>query len=417
MGGEWVRRPLAELGEIVTGTTPPSSEPALFGQVHPFLTPSDMTYDARHVATERFLSKEGGSRFDSRMLPAGSVSFVCIGATIGKVAMTQVATLTNQQINSIVVDSENHHPDFTYYLLRQYAPEIRQHAGGAATPILNKTAFSRIELPIPPLPVQRKIAAVLLAYDVLIENNLRRIEILEEMAQAVYREWFVNFRSPGHEDVPLVDSPIGPIPDGWDAASFGDVAENHRKIVNPWGSLEEEFDHFSFAAFDAGGLPSTESAETMKSGKLLVDGDSILLAKLNPRIPRVWFARPRGVRRSVASSEFLVLTSRGDMPLELVYAIASDPSFQSKLATMSGGTSTSHQRLKLTDLVQLPIPVAPAEVVQAFGDLTGPMYRLVSNLLVQNTNLRATRDLLLPRLVSGDIDVSDLDIDTEWLAS
>src|SRR5688572_21049633 len=132
MRQEWLPRPLAELGEIVTGTTPPSSEPGLFGQVHPFLTPSDMSYDARHVATERFLSEEGGSRFESRTLPAGSVSFVCIGATIGKVAMTQVATLTNQQINSIVVDFQNHHPDFIYYLLRHYTPEIRQHAGGAA---------------------------------------------------------------------------------------------------------------------------------------------------------------------------------------------------------------------------------------------------------------------------------------------
>ena len=232
MRREWLRRrPLAELGEIVTGTTPPSSEPDLFGHVHPFLTPSDMAYDARHVATERFLSGNGVSRFESRILPAGSVSFVCIGATIGKVAMTQVATLTNQQINSIVVDRENHHPDFVYYLLRQYAPEIRQHAGGAATPILNKTAFSQIELPIPPLPVQRKIAAVLAAYDELIENNLRRIEILEEMAQAVYREWFVNFRFPGHEDIALVDSLLGPIPEGWELVSLDALADASRGLV------------------------------------------------------------------------------------------------------------------------------------------------------------------------------------------
>jgi type I restriction enzyme S subunit len=84
---------------------------------------------------------------------------------------------------------------------------------------------------------------------------------------------------------------------------------------------------------------------------------------------------------------------------------------------MSGGTSTSHQRLKLDDLLRLPIPIAPKDVVEAFVAITRPMYRLVTNLTIQNANLRTTRDLLLPKLVSGDIDVSDLDIDTEWLAS
>jgi type I restriction enzyme S subunit len=271
--------------------------------------------------------------------------------------------------------------------------------------------------PIPWPASRRKIAAVLAAYDELIENNLRRIEILEEMAQAVYREWFVNFRFPGHEDLALVDSPLGPIPEGWSAGAFGDLAENQRVNVNPLKSPDELFDHFSFAAFDEGLLPSTELGETMKSGKLLVERDSVLLAKLNPRIPRVWFTRPGGVRRSVASSEFLVLTSRTGSALELVYAICGDPTFQSRLATMSGGTSTSHQRLKLDDLLRLPIPIAPKDVVEAFVAITRPMYRLVTNLTIQNANLRTTRDLLLPKLVSGDIDVSDLDIDTEWLAS
>lgn len=307
---------------------------------------------------------------------------------------------------------------FLYYIFN--APYVRSQiqatANGAKVRHTSPSRLKEVEVRLPPLVVQRKIAAVLAAYDELIENNLRRIEILEGMAQVVYREWFVNFRFPGHEDVAMVDSPLGPIPEGWSARTFGDLAENQRTNVNPLKSPEEQFDHFSFAAFDESGLPTKEPGESMKSAKLLVEADSVLLAKLNPRIPRVWFARPSGNRRSVASSEFLVLGSRSGTALELVYAVCRDRSFQVRLATMSGGTSTSHQRLKLDELMLLPLPLAPEGLVQAFAEVTRPVYRLVANLTSQNASLRTTRDLLLPKLVSGELDVSDLNIDTEWLS-
>lgn len=308
---------------------------------------------------------------------------------------------------------------YLYYWLQNSTgrSKLLSRASGTTVSGIRQAELVRVQLDLPTVSVQHKVAAALAAYDELIENNLRRIEILEEMAQAVYREWFINFRYPGHEAVALVDSPLGPIPEGWSVGSFGDLAENQRTNVNPLKSPEEQFDHFSFAAFDGSGLPTTEPGESMKSGKLLVEEDSVLLAKLNPRIPRVWFARPSGIRRSVASSEFLVLASRAGSALELVYAICSDPSFQVGLATMSGGTSTSHQRLKLDDLMMLSLPIPPGAVVQAFAEATRPMYRLVANLTNQNENLRATRHLLLPKLVSGEIDVSGLDIETEWLAS
>lgn len=308
---------------------------------------------------------------------------------------------------------------YLYYWL-QHSPgrsELLSRASGTTVSGIRQAELVRVPLDLPAVPVQRKIATVLAAYDELIENNLRRVQILEEMAHKVYREWFVNFRFPGHEDVALVGSPLGPIPEGWTTGTFGDLAENQRVNVNPVKFPDEQFDHFSFAAFDEGRVASTERGETMKSGKLLIDQDSVLLAKLNPRIPRVWFARPDGVRRSVASSEFLVLTPRTGSALELIYATCRDPSFQSRLATMSGGTSTSHQRLKLDDLMRLPIPVPSKDAVEVFVDVARPMYRLVTNLATQNENLRTTRDLLLPKLVSGEVDVSDMDIDTDWLAS
>ena len=101
---------------------------------------------------------------------------------------------------------------------------------GAAQPTDQRLRYLQaFEVRVPPLPTQRKIASILSAYDDLIENNTRRIAILEEMAQAIYREWFVNFRFPGHENVKLVDSPLGQIPEGWEADDDSDDVCNHRE--------------------------------------------------------------------------------------------------------------------------------------------------------------------------------------------
>jgi len=138
--------------------------------------------------------------------------------------MTTRPSFTNQQINSVVVDTDNHDPKYVYYLLRQQAGRVKALASGAATPIVNKSTFSNLRVLVPSLPAQRKTAAVLSAYDELIENNTRRIKILEEMAQTIYQEWFVNFRFPGHEKVRMVDSELGQIPEGWEVRAFSGTA-------------------------------------------------------------------------------------------------------------------------------------------------------------------------------------------------
>ena len=121
-------------------------------------------------------------------------------------------SFTNQQINSVIADETRHDPFFVYYLLQTRVEHLKAIAGGAATPIINKTAFSEIEVSVPPLPVQRRIAGILSAYDELMENSQRRIRLLEAMARALYREWFVQFRFPGHEKHPRVASPSATSP-------------------------------------------------------------------------------------------------------------------------------------------------------------------------------------------------------------
>jgi type I restriction enzyme, S subunit len=114
-----------------------------------------------------------------------------------------------------------------------YKKFIKTNMGGAAQPNANAKVLTSFPVPLPSLSTQKKIAAILSAYDDLIENNLRRIKILEEMAQTLYGEWFVKFRFPGHQKVKMVDSPLGKIPEGWEAKRLGDIAEDMRRGVKP----------------------------------------------------------------------------------------------------------------------------------------------------------------------------------------
>ena len=224
----WKTLRIADFGSVITGKTPSSNNLEHFGDDYPFITPTDMG-TGRIVHTDRGISQEGYLKLRRQILPRWSVCFVCIGATIGKICLTTKKSLTNQQINSVVVDTTRHNPFFVYYLLSTYAEAVKSIAGGAATPIVNKTSFENIEVVVPLLPIQHKIAAILSAYDDLIENNLRRIKILEEMAQNLYREWFVKFRFPGYQHTRFADSPIGQILEGWEVVKVGVILKKVKR--------------------------------------------------------------------------------------------------------------------------------------------------------------------------------------------
>lgn len=291
-----------------------------------------------------------------------------------------------------------------------YREWVLQHAGGAAQPNANAKVLGGFPLLLPDRGTQDRIGEIFDSIDDLIENNRRRVEVLEDIARAIYREWFVHFRYPGHEDATLVDSPLGPIPEGWEIRPLGQVASLDRTSIQPSRSPEETFDHYSIPAFDGGQLPMADDGSMIKSGKFLVSDPAVMVSKLNPRIERTWLVEPESGRRSVASTEFLVLGPTTRLPLEWLYLLARSDIFQDRLRELSGGTSTSHQRAKPHDFLAIDV-VAPAEELAAdFGSAVEPQLRLARVLRTENRRLASIRDLLLPKLVTGQIDVSLLDL-------
>jgi len=193
MASDWKTCTLGELGPIRTGKTPASSLGDGFGGTVPFVTPGDMNGQKWITDTDRYLNENGLAAVSSSLMPARSVAVSCIGSDMGKAALLNRPSVTNQQINTIAVDESRFNAEFVYYDLSVRQQELKAAASGSATPILNKGHFSGFEISVPPRATQDKIAKILGRLDDKIDINRSINQTLEEMAQAIFKSWFVDF--------------------------------------------------------------------------------------------------------------------------------------------------------------------------------------------------------------------------------
>ena len=223
----WRDITVGKLGEIITGYTPPTKNTEFFGDEYPFITPTDITIDSRIVQTERFLSQKGYEYNKNRLLPQNAVCVTCI-ASIGKICMTTVPSVTNQQINSIVVNQDKYDPYFVYYLLITKTDGLQSVANSATTPIVNKSTFASINVCVPPLPIQTQIANFLdrktEQIDELIRIKERRIELLQEQRTALINQAVTKGLDPNVEMKPSGVEWIGEIPAHWKIEKIKHVA-------------------------------------------------------------------------------------------------------------------------------------------------------------------------------------------------
>jgi type I restriction enzyme S subunit len=270
---------------------------------------------------------------------------------------------------------------------------------GVNVPHISGKQILDYEFPLPPLPIQRRIAGILSAYDELIENSQRRIKVLESMARALYREWFVHFRFPGHESVPRVPSPLGEIPQGWEVRKLGDLCELRK---DPY----RDSDHSALPLLDMARMPSralapsdTGSPAELTTSRILFQVGDTLFGAIRCYLHKVVAAHYPGV----TNTSVLVLRPRSPSFRALVAIIASDIDTIRWAETQSAGTKMPV--INWGVFQGMPSPIPSKAVAQAFEDIAGPMLDEIGVLATQIQNLRRTRDLLLPRLLSGQIDV------------
>ena len=318
--------------------------------------------------------------------------------------MATAPSVTNQQINSVVVNQREHNPYFVYYLLKTMSDILHNVAGGVATPIVNKSTFANLEVCVPPLPTQRKIAAILSTYDDLIENNTRRIKILEDMAQTLYREWFVHYRFPGHENVPMVQSELGPIPQGWEVNLLGEMCDVLMGL-----SPKSEFYNqtgeglpFHQGVTDFGQRFPTDRVYCTVQKRIAEVGDILFsvrapVGRINIANKKIVIGRGLSAIRSKNSNQAFILQQLKDK-------------FQEE-DTM--GSGTIFNAITKTDLLGIQLTEPTKEIIVKFEEVADPISLELANLTMKNASLRQTRDLLLSKLISGEIDVSEIDIDKD----
>jgi type I restriction enzyme, S subunit len=294
-----------------------------------------------------------------------------------------------------VVDFKGTHPKFAAYFLRHVLRDYQSDK--AAVPGVDRNVLHEIKVHAPDPKSQRKIAAILSAYDELIENNRRRMALLENTARLLYQEWFVRLRFPGHEHTRIVDG----VPQGWQRVPAPEAIE-----VNPPTKLSDEEEHWWVEMAD---LPTDSMViqnaikRDGRSGSKFRNGDT-LLARITPCLENgktgfVNFMAENEVGRG--STEFIVLRSKRLTP-EFVYCLARTYAFrENAIKSMVG--SSGRQRVQESCFDKFFVLTPQGSLLDLFSESAEPIFQEIKSLHMQNQKLRDARDLLLPRLMTGEI--------------
>lgn len=404
----WRRVPIKEAYLGLYDGPHATPKPAHEGPI--FLGIKNITEDGHLDFSEvRYISEKDFPRWTKRVTPQPGDIVFSYEATLNRYAIIpegfrgclgrRTALI---RPNPQVVDTK-----FLFYYF--FSPEWRETVArntliGATVNRIPLSSFPDFEISLPPLDVQERIAGILSAYDDLIENNTRRIAILEEMAQAIYREWFVHFRFPGHEQVEMVESELGPIPAGWEVVPLGEIAQEVRRSVDP-AEIDPETPYFGLEHLPRKSIALSEwgRAGDVQSTKLYFRKGEILFGKIRPYFHKVGVAPVDGV----CSSDAIVIVPRSDRYRMLVLACVSSEAFVAHATQTSQGTKMPRANWKV--LIEYPVVLPPTDLLARFESLCGDLVDQIHNMIFRNRNLRMTRDLLLPKLISGEIDVEALE--------
>ena len=251
--------------------------------------------------------------------------------------------------------------------------------------------------------MQRRIAGILSAYDELMENSQRRIRILEAMARAIYRERFVHFHFPGHEKHPCVGSPLGDIPKGWEVKKLADVAEVNRAQINAHNA-PKELHYIDISSVSPGQIDSITTyafADAPGRARRIVQHGDILWSCVRPnRRSHAQVMHPEP--NTIASTGFAVLTAT-KVPFTFLYFATTTDDFVGYLTNNT--TGAAYPAVTAATFKKADLLIPPAPLLKQFGDATSPMAEEIHTLQRQIQNLRRTRDLLLPRLLSGQVEL------------
>ena len=394
---------------------------------HPYIRGRDIRDGKITFDDPMYVLDEDFEKIKRYTVDSGDVCITIVG-NIGDVGITPPnlhrASLTENAVKLVNLREDIDALFLMYALLTPDAQsQMKLSAAGAAQPKLGIYKVNEIKVPAPPLPIQQRIAGILAAYDELIENSQRRIKILEAMARALYREWFVHFRFPGHENVKRVPSALGEIPKGWEVRKLESLMVDH--IGGGWGKDLPDDDHAEPAwvirgtdipnarSLQVSGVPHRFHTPSNLRSRRLAAGDILFEVSGG--------SKGQPVGRTLLITSEVMSAFRGDVicasfckrirpdaagyGAELLY-LSFLEGYESGEIEQFQVQSTGISNFKWTEYIaNIGRVVPPAPLRAQFREHVSSLFTQVATLGLQVQTLRRTRDLLLPRLLSGQIDV------------
>ncbi|ARD75842.1 hypothetical protein AWC37_12090 [Staphylococcus xylosus] len=305
---------------------------------------------------------------------------------------------------------------FLYYLMRTNELRntiIKSMTGTSGRQRAQKESILEYEFCLPSLKAQIAIAKLLKNLDDKIETNKKIIANLEELSQTLFKRWFVDFEFPDENGNPykssggeMVDSELGEIPERWEVVKLKDIVYQKKDTFNPKKSNELKVLHFSLPAFDSSQNPVIDDVNAIKSNKWIIDENCILFSKMNPSTRRIWLTSNDGKYLNVASSEFVVLKSDNSYKNAFIYNICTSDKFSEFLNSNTTGSTNSRQRVKPDIAISYKLAFHN-ETSMLFSNKVEPYLEKIKVIRNENQKLAELRDTLLPKLMSGEIEIPD----------
>lgn len=399
---KWEKVKLGDICKYVTsGGTPKSSIKEYYEPKQiPWLKTKEVNY-CRIYETESYISKDGLDNSSAKMIPQNSVIVAMYGQgdTAGRVAINKIPLTTNQACCNLIIDETKAYYEFVYYQLVTLYEKMVSLKNGGAQPNLNAAIIKSIEIKLPPLKTQRYIADILSAYDDLIENNQKQIKLLEEAAQRLYKEWFVNLRFPGHENTKIVDG----VPEGWQWCKVRDVADINSSAL-PKNYKEDFIDYVDLGSVRCGHIETRTrynlNEAPGRAKRCAKDGD-IIWGMVRPNL-KAYALVTNPKETDVFSTGFAVLSAK-KVPYSYLYCAVTQEEFVGYLVNATNGAA--YPAVKPVHFEVADILKPDDKVLEQFHSVADSIYRKKEALENQNHNLRESRDLILPKLMSGEVEV------------
>ncbi len=397
-----------KMGEVAV-----SIQPGPFGsQLHssdyssegtPIIMPKDMVDGRISHADLLFVSDEHVKRLSRHQVHPGNL-MVARKGDVRKcvyISENEDGWMTGSDCLKVALNEESCFPKFIYYQLRSpyIGKWLETISIGATMPSLNSGLLGSIELYLPPIEDQKRISSVLSAYDDLIETNQRQIKVLEEAARRLYKEWFVDLRYPGHDNVPVVDG----VPEGWRIKTISDIARINACSVGkdyPYTEIE----YIDISSVNKGQISSRTTYEMKdapgRARRLAHDGDTIW-SMVRPNL-RAYSLVQYPEKNEVFSTGFAILSPK-IVPFSYLYCMVTTDEFVGYLVNCTNGAA--YPAVKPIHFEEAKAVIPTSDILQKYDKIATPMFRKIHQLSCENNHLAEARDRLLPKLMSGEIAV------------